>query len=450
MGWGATPADRAAIFGPKAIFPKTHHSAQLDCTHVVIDGNAAFRQLATHETSAQQIIKTFVRRNIPASVKSVAVFFDRKKFMMPQRAELHARRYANAKPPENPLDQELFAGTTYTWTVNHNRKKINYKRMFETSRGKAIAMEIFARTTWLALIEADRFDTIVVDTQDERLQLGTNAPDSADNYGEADQRIFYALREWQQANAIVLTVDSDSLLQTIANITVPPPKWIKLKNEVISGRAIVSQYDASQDRRISAAMFLIMAYDTDYNRSLSRNGYYKRDVAEAAKGHHVSPITCEAVAGTQTYSNAAGKKVVLYTVGRGFCVSADGTVAIRTTATQTVLHEVGKPAMVLPKPPELTASDGPSARHVVFWPRTFAAELSRLRRRKTKKKLDPETVLSLTFDALWTTVYFAGFSPNHPVYGGPPPLNRPSAAAYTYAARRGIPILLHREHPDHA
>lgn len=473
MGWSANPAERAALLPPGTIKPKNQHllpTAEA-CTHCVIDGPAIFRNLATHPTSAERIVKTFIDSHIPKSVKHVYYSDDHPARMMPQRAELHAKRYAgdaryappdpegSAAPPST--DQlEFAAGATadFAWTVNYGRKKIDYGGMFKTPRGKAIAMELLGRALWLALIRSERFESISVDLRSGMLALGADpiGPDVAStcNYGEADQRIFAALACWKRKAAakiatIVLTVDSDTILQSVGNPAAPPATYIRLKNEVISGPTLVKPFAASVDHRLSAAARLARL-GSDYSMTWSKLGYPRKALASLTLAHATPHLTLIET-GTVALLKIPGSEPVdipMLAAGRGFYVSEDAATVARVHPTTAAL-EVFRIGFVHAAPVKgcsiIIDKTQPERRHVAVWPAALEQELSTMKKAKKKKPPTEQERVAHIWDTLWTAVYFAGLSPNNPDYGGPPRFTVPPARIYNLFRKQNFPIVLHRE-----
>lgn len=482
MGWSANPAERAALLPPGTIQPKDQHMlpSASACTHCVIDGPAIFRNLATHPTSAERIVKTFIDRHIPKSVKHVYYSDDHPARMMPQRAELHAKRYAGnaqyakasdsapdsggaaAPAPKSTDEIEFKAGITadFSWTVNYGRRRIDYGGMFKTPRGKAIAMELLGRALWLALIKSERFTSISVDLRSGMLAVGTHPVGplvaAACNYGEADQRIFTALACWKEQHgpeartrSLILTVDSDTILQSVGNPAAPPATYIRLKNEVISGPDLVTPFAASIDHRLSATARLARL-GSDYSITWSKLGYPRKALASLSLAHTVPHLTLidDGAVATLKLPDPAAAGVPMLSAGRGFYVANDWSLVARVHPTTAVLA-VFRVGFAHTAPLEgcsiIIDQTAPPRRQVAVWPAALERELATMKKAKKKKPPTEQERIAHIWDTLWTAVYFAGLSPNNPDYGGPPRFQVPPTRIYNLFRKRNFPFVLHRE-----
>ena len=218
MGWLASPADRAALIShcikEKGAAPSTKKPVS-----IIMDGNATFRGYASavkFPMSAVAIVRRVLSQIDNSGKKTVAVMFDDSSKMMPQRGELHKKRYKNTKPVSD-ADAQL-ATTAAGVSI---MEPISFPSLFATSVGKAHAYRLLGRATYVELCrcyEEKNILSFIVSMPDGTVcshgSHNFDAP-SASNWGEADQKCY----EMVQTNGadgqypVVFSIDTDMILQ---------------------------------------------------------------------------------------------------------------------------------------------------------------------------------------------------------------------------------------------
>ena len=505
MGWGATPADRRDILGKCRTDGRNTTSFQSENTAYVVDGNATFRSFGSAvkgpDKSADMIARIAMRAIVKSAVQrdasqrsiasffaaapepepprtTVVVLFDDAARMMPQRADLHAARYSRPKPPEIVAASRAACAAADAAGLHD---KQDFGLLFQTAAGKFKAYSFFARACVAALEASEDVDAYAVggpngEVSEHVKAAGLTFPagwlERTQPWGEADQKCYeasaaFAAGGWKP---IIVTIDTDMILQTVARFEDAPPARIALKTESLEGFDLASKFavstaEDSASLRLSVAAVLAAAFGCDYCKPLSFAGYRKRSIANlahrlphAAAEHY--PLACTTNIELTELATASG---VVQTFA---WVTPTVAVDVRTNNFFLTVHpsKPGRHVMItaadkvlkrklLPK--EATVDRVRTGRRLfTASPKAVHALLSQAARAHRKLK---STGLQATFpdvfteflNAAWTAVYFSGAGRSDvsaaKQYAGPPPVPTPSATAQYFARQNGVPILLYLE-----
>lgn len=436
-------------------------------TGYVMDGNAVMRNYASISATVPRpatFLATIVLKSIPVSLNKryVAVLFDDSKRMMPQRAELHAKRYKNVTTPSAAATAEVAKAQAYQLA-----KPLRFPLLFETSPGKARAYALLAQAVFVQLSAAYGHKGLAgftVGFPDGTIRGHGEQPKElcrwqVTRWGEADQKCYEAASALAKSGwePVVVTVDTDMILQSIARWRTPGPKRVCLKKETVSVPKLLEQFLApgppeQASVRLSAAFILIAAYGCDYSSALSAYGYRKLPLARLAQTMRAMPL--------EKLPMTWRKECPTLQIGTTLYVQVDERTAVNSTGSRSLRKEgdewVGylfkefkTRRTKLKRQPE----EGSPATNV------HLIHLSALRRilattkqvRKAKgpdgKGITPHKVYTASLKAVWATVYFSGESSGNPEYGGPNAIAEPPPAATAAFVRWKAPFVAHVSKP---
>lgn len=504
MGWGASPSDRREFLGSCRRDGRNTLRYASEDTVYVVDGNATFRSFGSAvkgpdksadsiaRIAVRAIVKTGARR--AASQPSIASFFttgpppepaktavvilfDDAARMMPQRADLHAARYSRPKPPEVLAASRAACEQAESAALYD---KQDFGALFATATGKFKAYSFFARACEMALEDSDDVDAYAVGAPTgaitEHAKVATIAFPSGwrgrtEPWGEADQKCYEASAAFAEIGwkPIVVTIDTDMILQTIARFEDAPPARIALKSESIDGPGLASLFGAataeSASLRLSVAALLAAAYGCDYCKPLSFAGFRKRSLATLAvriRGLPVSelPMTCvrdveltvltNAVGTSETYAWVTPKIAVNVRTNMSFLMQSPtkaGRYVVlkagdRVLTRQSLSRDVpvtrvrsGRRAFVV----------SPKALHVML---RGVARVGRKQKATGLQATFPD-IFSEFLNAAWTAVYFSGAGRSDvsaaKTYAGPPPIPMPSRTAQFFAQQNNAAFAAYLE-----
>lgn len=497
MGWGASPADRKELLGACRTDGRNTHRFESENTVYVVDGNATFRSFGSAvkgaEKSAEMIARIAVRAIVkkttkpdrqqpsiasflktppaekPAPRTAVIILFDHSARMMPQRADLHAERYRRPKPPAVVAASQAALEAAKSAELHD---KQDFSALFQSASGKFRAYQFFARACEMALEQSEEVHayavggpTGAVSSHSKRpdLTFPTHWTERTDPWGEADQKCYEASAAFAETGwkPIVVTIDTDMILQTIARYADAPPARIALKSESIDGSTLFSKFLASSDDsasvRLTVVALLAAAYGCDYCKPLSFAGFRKHSVARLAlraRGRPVSelPVACIPDVELTEVATAEG------TVQTFAWVTPTIAVDVRTNNAFLTAHKSKPGRHIL-----IRANDRVLTRKVlgndveinrvrsgrkafIISPKALGQFLGGAARVGRKQKA---TGLQATFSdiftefvrAAWSAIYFSGagrFDINAAKpYAGPPPIPHPSPTAQLFGKQNG-------------
>jgi hypothetical protein len=497
MGWGASPDDRRDILGRCRTDGRNTFRYKSDDTVYVVDGNATFRSFGSAvkgpdksaEVIARVVIRAIVKsiekkdptqRSIasffsaapppPPPKTAVVVLFDDAARMMPQRAVLHASRYSRPKPPEIVAASRAACAAADAAGLHD---KQDFGLLFESATGKFKAYSFFARACEAALEQSDDVDAyaiggptgaVVEHAKREGVTFPPEWRDRTAPWGEADQKCFEASSAFASAGwkPIVVTIDTDMILQTIARFGDAPPARIALKAETLEGHDLASAFvvgsvEDSASLRLSAAALLAAAYGCDYCKPLSFAGFRKRSLASMTlriqgKPATELPVACFSDVELTELATPVG------TVETFAWTTPTTAVNVRTNNQFLTPHNAKPGRYVLVEaddkvltrrvlPASTTVLRRRSGRRIfVVSPRALHRVLSGVHRTNRKLKSTglpagfPD-IFSEFLNAAWSAVYFSGAGRTDvsavKSYAGPPPIAIPSPTAQLFGRQHG-------------
>jgi hypothetical protein len=426
MGWKASVADRAALLGKACT--KGKKMSPDGSTVYIFDGNATFRNYAAMTSTIPQtaeFVARLVLKSVPEPVSRTFVcvlFDDGAKMPQPQRSECYAERYNKRTTPSEAAVAE--AGKA----ALPGCQPFRFTLLFETPEGKRLAYAQLARATMLELCRSYKkkgLTGFAVSFPDGKcVAMGDDIPSglspNVSGWGEADQKCYeaavcFALDGW---TPIVVTVDTDMILQVVARWRPGGPGRICLKKETVDVSRLVPIFDSADNRaavRLSAAFFLIAAYGCDYSKPLSQFGYRKRAVAELATKLDANgplPLEYHKTLPTMVVDGLHTRTFVMVTETTGITACA-GKVLQQQRSGKWVMYRTSSTGACvrasIPKP-----HPGPDAEDVhLFAPLPFRRLMSRAMRTQKKAatpelRFTPSNVLREALRSAWAAVYFSG------------------------------------------
>lgn len=396
-------------------------------TAYIFDGNATFRNYAAVTATiprTAEFVARMVLKSVPKPVTRTFVcvlFDDGAKMPQPQRSECYADRYGKKTAPSDAAVAE--AGRAAVPGAHPFR----FPLLFETAEGKRAAYALLARATLQELCRTYKtrgltgFAVSFPDGKCVAMGEAVPATMSADiaGWGEADQKCYeasvcMALDGW---TPVVVTVDTDMILQVVARWRPGGPGRICLKKETVDVSRLVPLFDSPTNRaavRLSAAFFLIAAYGCDYSKPLSQFGYRKRAVATlATRLEPTGPLPLEYHHSLPTRVVDGRRTLVFVMVTPTVGITACASVVLMRQKKKWAMYRASKTGTCVrawaSKP-----APGPPVHDVhLFAPRPFRRLMGRVMRANKKAatpelRFTPENVLREALRSAWAAVYFSG------------------------------------------
>lgn len=299
MGWGLDKSKRQQVLKDCYIKdPYKIHKA------VVIDMNAKIRQKAVDAASMWTVVRNIFKEALKVKPQCITCIFDAPMLMPAIRSLLWQKRYGSSKTPENPKALKTAAefakaAKQASAAAKMVEGKPPYAHMFHPSVKPHTwaAFENIVKRIAAATMPASGVERITIINQhniETTIQQDYNITQNQCplRYGEADLKA-YAIAKQHAAkheSVIIMSVDTDLILQTIATVGTAPsafcpttPMTIKLKDETIDAAKVINMFgNKDPHKRLNAAFWLIMGGGTDYTRPASDQGYNKLALIDAA------------------------------------------------------------------------------------------------------------------------------------------------------------------------
>lgn len=456
MGWGASPKHRAELLGSAR--REGRDLKPTAKTVYVCDGNATFRNFAgvaskvprTAAFIARIVLKAIPKKSV--FPQAIMVLMDDPARMMPERAELHKKRYRNTAAASSEAICEVERAGAF-----HIRQPIQFPLLFQTPPGKAQAYRLLSQAIYVELVgsyQARGLSGFAISFPDGTVRAhgsGPNVPENVKLWGEADLKCFVAAAsaKVQGWSPTVMTIDTDMILQSVCWWSPGRPDRLCLKSETIDVPTMLAAITgdvavgALGSLRLSAGLMLICGFGCDYSEPLSRNGYRKLTVAKLAlrmRRESMRPLTYR-------------ESMPCLHVGRATFYRFSDTFA---ASRHHILHRKSAEA-----PWFLTTFRGgslqtfklksrptecPDARGVyIFSPATMRRALGHATRVKTKVASD-RTLMRSVLKSVWATLYFSGVSAGAPTFAAPLTLKLPVAHFITFVEKFKHGFVVHSDY----
>lgn len=448
MGWGANPKHRVELLGGAR--KEGRNLKPTAKTVFVCDGNATLRNFAGVASKVPRtatFIAKILLNTLPkpsAWAHALLVVMDDSTRMMPERAELHRKRYRNAPEPSTEATAEVAKAGNH-----HIRQPVRFPLLFQTPVGKAHAYRLLSQAIYVELIGSYRarglsgFSISFPDGTVRSHGDGPKVPGEVKLWGEADLKCFVAASSAHRQgwSPTVLTIDTDMILQSVCWWKPGRPDRLCLKGETINVPTLLADLGGDDPSlRMSAGLMLICGFGCDYSEPLSRNGYRKLTVAKLAwrmRRKSLQPITYH-----DTLPCLLVGRTTFYRFSDTVAISRHHLLHRRTAELpwQCTVFKAGATKTYLLKK-EPTAC--PDARGVyVFSPTTMWRALGHATRVKTKNG-GREELLRSVIKSVWATLYFSGVTAQADTFAGPLTLKLPAAAYLAALAKAKLGFVVH-------
>jgi len=271
--------------------------------HVAVDANAILRSKVFDKQSPLDVAKMLAGMAVSSSPARIEVFFDAddKAMYPPQRAAVHQERYpASAMPAGDVILKSIavFGASTVSELAGINvdclpmltSRQIDWNICFKVPMIKAFLWRLFVAAVRHAFLERVALGTMVDCTvhihapDGTVLIIGNGAPfdPPVRFYGEADLQTFDSARthNLRKEPVVMYSIDTDFLLMTLATVSFVPvaPFIVHLKSGITDGARLIEKYGKGDVETRLNVTFWFMAQGCDYADSLTRQGYFTKDI----------------------------------------------------------------------------------------------------------------------------------------------------------------------------